>query len=371
MDILSKIRTCVNFVTPDDYKISYIVDDPHMDREQFIIQSLESKVYTPTSDDKIYFMPECCVPRFKVKQFCEKHNNAVVKYKEKANVIFTSPSLIDKLVGTTNDLYYKTPILEWFKKTLKNDSVKNQLIADIAASTSHYIMIGNYALHDLKQKHGINLEGFLDKEESENIRVDSLESPDIVFDSAEAFDEYKNILANPNIYHQNELLYRLSENVMTKEEYLRVNDLLKSTDKENTKLVMEIMANCNYRKSAVYLLLLLKEHGLRFWDSETRDHINFTSLLTFFDVRNRLTRLNPDDIVKVLLNHRLLNKTNHDIVMPLVIEHLNEGKTSDYAEISGIKVSYLINKGVEENILDEGPVTEIVDETEEIQPKLK
>ena len=373
MDILSKIKTCVLITSDlDDYDVVHIIDDKDIDRDNFNTSSLTLRQYKPSKDDKIYFIPGCSIPRFKVKQFCEKHNNTVVKYKEKANVIFTSPDILDKLVSGTTDMYYKEPIMDWFKKRTTKSPELKALMADIANTEANYIMFqGTYVLDNLKKKYGIKLEDFLDKEGNENIQVDYNEEPGIMFNSTEDLETYKKLCADPNLYHQNELLSKLSDIVITEDEYLRVKDLLISTDKENTKLVMEIMANCDYQKSAVYLLLLLKEYGQKFWDSETRDHVNFTSLLTFFDVRSRLCRLDLDDILKVLLNHKLLNRLNHDMIMPLVLEKINEGETSNYAAASIIKVSDRITEGLAENILDNEPDTEIVDDTEEIYPKLK
>lgn len=372
MDILSKIKTCVLITDLDDYSVVHLIDDKDIDRDTFNTSSLTLRQYKPSKDDKIYFIPGCSIPRFKVKQFCEKHNNTVVKYKEKANVIFTSPDVLDKLVSGTNDMYYKEPIMNWFKKRTVESPELKALMADIANTEANYIMFqGTYILSNLRQKHGIKLKDFLDQDGNENIQVDYNEKPGIMFNSTEDLETYKKLCADPNLYHQNELLSKLSDIIITENEYLRIKDLLISTDKQNTKLVMEIMANCDYQKSAVYLLLLLKEYGNQFWNSETRDHVNFTSLLMFFDVRSKLTYLGLDDILKVLLNHRLLNRLNHDMIMPLVLEKINQGETSDYAAASIIKVSDKIIKGLEENILDHEPDTEIVDDAEEIQPKLK
>lgn len=369
--MLDKIKTCIRFSHPDDYEVVHVLDDPKVHRQDFVVNALSLKQYNPSSNDKIYFLPECTVPRFKVKQFCEKHNNAVVKYKEKANVIFCSNDTLDELVSTaSNNFYYREPILDWFKKRAPKTEAIKQFIVDLANTTSNYIIINYYDMKDLQNKYGIKLEAFLDKDENENVSVPYLEQPHVMFHT-EDFEAYKDLCSNQNLYHQNELLYRLNENVITKDEYSRIQDLLKSTDKENIKLVMEIISNCDYRKSAVYLLLLLKDYGSTFWDSETRDHVNFTSLLMFFNVRSRLTRLDLDDILKVLLSHKLLNKINYDIIIPLVIEHINEGNISDYAKVSGIKISDEIVRGIEENVLDDGPDTEIVDDTEEIQPRLK
>ncbi|MBK7819405.1 MAG: hypothetical protein IPJ60_19090 [Sphingobacteriaceae bacterium] len=48
------------------------------------------ETYTPTKGDRLWFYPGCDIPRFKVKQFCQKYDVAVVKYTEKSNIRFIS-----------------------------------------------------------------------------------------------------------------------------------------------------------------------------------------------------------------------------------------------------------------------------------------
>ena len=49
---------------------------------------LGDRVYEPKPKDKIYFFSGCNVPRFKVKQFCEKYKVARVKFEERATAKF-------------------------------------------------------------------------------------------------------------------------------------------------------------------------------------------------------------------------------------------------------------------------------------------
>jgi hypothetical protein len=70
---------------------------------------------------------------------------------------------------------------------------------------------------------------------------------------------------------------------------------------------MEIMANSNYVESALYLLMLLEEYGHRIADCNTKNHVNFKSMVSYFGLRVRdVDCLDPDDVSKKLVSLNLL-----------------------------------------------------------------
>jgi len=67
------------------------------------------------------------------------------------------------------------------------------------------------------------------------------------------------------------------------------------------------MANSNYVESALYLLLLLEEYGHRIADCNTKNHVNFKSMVSYFGLRVRdIEYLEPDDVSKKLVSLNLL-----------------------------------------------------------------
>lgn len=83
--------------------------------------------------------------------------------------------------------------------------------------------------------------------------------------------------------------------------------MFKSSDKDNHIMAMEIMANSNYVESALYLLMLLEEYGHRIADCNTKNHVNFKSMVSYFGLRVRdVDNLDPDDVSKKLTSLGLL-----------------------------------------------------------------
>jgi len=74
-------------------------------------------------------------------------------------------------------------------------------------------------------------------------------------------------------------------------------------------MAMEIMANSNYIDSALYLLILLERYAHRISDCHTKNHVNFKSMVSYFNITvKEIAWLDPDKIAKHLINLGLLTK---------------------------------------------------------------
>ena len=62
--------------------------------EETDIPNIIKKVYTPQKNDKLYLFPECTIPRFKLKPFCDKYNVSIIRDINKANILFTKNNFI-------------------------------------------------------------------------------------------------------------------------------------------------------------------------------------------------------------------------------------------------------------------------------------
>ena len=359
---MSDIKTCVvilNVGQHVNYRIDYLMDTPGIYQDGFINQVMPRKNYLPQKGDKIYFIPGCDVPRFKVKQFCENFNVSLVKFKEKANVKFVGPdSLKQYVTATENNFYSKSSVYEFLRKCFVDPTPEyRELIAAIGASTSAFVCI-EYKASEYMKNGGLGLPF-----KHENVAYQ--DTPRTKFKNKESYEEFMNITSDPQLYGQLEILRRINTGgVMDKEQFVSIQRMLKSSDAENVKLAMEAMANCDYEKSCVPLLLLIKEYGNTLYNSSTRNHVNFKSLLKFFEITN-LGNVNLDDIIKALLKRKLLNKANLDQLMPMAIQQMKEKAQLQYFKVKEVEVDSQITRGLQENVLDAECDTEVVEDPEE------
>ena len=83
--------------------------------------------------------------------------------------------------------------------------------------------------------------------------------------------------------------------------------MFESSDEDNHVLAMEIMANSKYEDSILYLLMLISEYSYRINVSNTRNHVNFKSMLSYFGWQPRdVCHQSTDKIIKYIDNKGLL-----------------------------------------------------------------
>ena len=90
------------------------------------------------------------------------------------------------------------------------------------------------------------------------------------------------------IYKDTSLLPHVNSGslVIDAAKYKELKFMGESDDKNDHILLMEIMANCNYEQSVLYLWLLFTNFYSRFYYTKTRDHVNFKSLLKFLNIQS-------------------------------------------------------------------------------------
>jgi hypothetical protein len=166
------------------------------------------------------------------------------------------------------------------------------------------------------------------------------------------------MMNDPLLKHQDEMLKQLNTgSVLDEEMYTQIHRLFESSDKENTKLAMEAMANCDFQKSAVYLLLLVKKYGEKIYNSGNRHHVNFKSLLKYFQLTN-ITNISVDEMIDSLRHQKLLSIDNLNRLMPLAMEVIRESGDMDNIKVKDVELSLEAEQAIAENILDKDPTTQ-------------
>lgn len=365
---MKQIKTCVHIVglergNQPNFHVYYISEESGNYVSKFANDLLPEGNYIPQKGDKIFFLPGCDVPRFKVKQFCETYDVSLVKYVEKANIKFVGPDAIkDMLTSIHFATYSKEDIHSYLTKSFMGDPLYQGLLTAIENQTSAYVLL-NWQVKDLFVKKTLGLP-------FNYIQIADVDSPRVRFKDEQTYQKFLNIYSTAGVYNQNEILRRINTGgVMGSEQYISIQRMLNSTDKDNLKLAMEAMANCDYEKSCVYLLLLIAEFGDKMYQSPTRNHVNFKSLLKFFEIQD-IYLVTLDDIIKSLLKRKLLNKSNLDMLMPAAIQQMKENANLKYFTVEKIGLEESLLKGLEDNILDQDCDTEVVEDSEDqITPK--
>lgn len=264
---------------------------------------------------KIFFLPGCKIPRFKVRDLCKQIKCSIVREYNKADVIISgreSTSLIQyeylnkvqnrpDVIDAINNYYQEwrleeDPILsEAATKEIENTKMLLEKVSEIEILLDHqarwYIEKDNKSL---QTKGG----SYWTADEK------SLEMIDYIMNN------------NIPIVNQNVLSSMLNTVTMNEEIYTEMDKMISSEDSNNCVLAMEMMANCDYEKSAIYLLFLLKNHFYKLKENKVWSHVNFTALKEFFGLKNRSIS-DLEDIIEILKEKGLLTSESVPDILSL------------------------------------------------------
>ena len=179
------------------------------------------------------------------------------------------------------------------------------------------------------------------------------------------------LLNDPRIYAEDQIIKFLNkENVMDLESYENVKSLFESTDSGNHMLAMEIMANCDYVKSAPYLLFLVNDFRNQMYNSPSRGHVNFKSFLKYFDIRLS-SSFNLSDIIFTLKKCKLATIENMEMVMRFGREDLVPPQLEGHFVVNEIVPNQQSKEAIKESIIENALDENIPYVEEEIKSKVE
>ena len=322
---------------------------------------VNSKGYVPKQGDMIYLLPGVNIPRVKLKDLTLNLGIRVVRDPAKANVIFSGKSSMGKMTGS--NWYYIADaevILNNVKQICKDEYYIEKLETALDASGATKICSDWSDMRNClaRNEHNHYNSGYIYAVEEEYI------------------DAYNEMQGKP-IYNETELLTNINgddSTIIDEEVFQQLKNMFESSDSDNHILAMEIMANSHYEKSILYLQMLLSNYSHQISNSHTRNHVNFKSMLSYFnwlprDIGNR----SAETIVRIIDDKGLLTV---DMIKRLYKEYtrsihgnINYDDVFEVKEVT-IKQEYLdklnlsslnlINHEPEENLEVTDPVDEIV-----------
>ena len=255
---------------------------------------VNAKGYVPTKGDTIYLLPGVNIPRMKLKDLALNLGIRVVRDPEKATVVFSGKSSVGKV--TTSTWYYfadAETILENVKKLCNDQYYIDKLETAISSTGAKEVCSGWSDMRNTLC----------------NGSIDSYESRYFYGIEPEYLDTYNAIQGKP-IYCESELITNINgddSTVIDYEVYQQLKSMFQSSDDDNHVLAMEIMANSHYENSILYLLMLINEFHYTISNTHTRNHVNFKSMLAYFNwIPRQVGSQDADDIIKVIDEKGLL-----------------------------------------------------------------
>ena len=351
-------RNTDDVIDPDTGYLTYDITDLKVKIEQTYLTKKEEgdlaidySGYTPTKGDKLYFLPGCSVPRVKLKDLTLQYGIKSVRDIDEATILVGSNNTISKM--TTGNWKYVVPVnifkelIEFYKEKLDDyviDNINtalefytlNDLVCDW--STLRYFTDEDYS-HYKTLTALDNYEGFDNELSKYFVTVD---------------DEYRSIydqVINKHIISEASVLEHLNgpdSVIIDNEMFEQLSSMFNSSDTDNHILAMEIMANSNYKKSLLYLEMLICDHSPRIYESRTKNHVNFKSLVSYLGKQNSLST-DMDDIIKSLAKRNVLTADKVDIILDRYKTEIVRHGEKDHFLIKEVTLSEEMLKALKSN----------------------
>jgi hypothetical protein len=258
---------------------------------------------------RMYFFPGCTAPRFKVRQLCQKEDMAIVRTPEKATVSIVGDQTTSELVRSVhyNYVFNKADIVDVLKASNVHSTSYLGFIDHLTnkENLADEVIIPSWSFKSYFTDAGASCwsEGFWTAGKTDLVNFD------MVMD-----------LGVPFVTQDSLLKFVTQGTLMTREMHDEIDNMFNSSDKNNHILAMEIMANCDYEKSALYLLQLLSNNRTKITVAKEKNHVNFQSLCKFFNTEPG-THLSLDGRLQRLAEKKLINSSIKKELLEMAAEN--------------------------------------------------
>lgn len=267
--------------------------------------------YTPSLNDKLYFLKGVSIPRVKMKNLATNYKIKTVRDISEATHIFGSSSSLDKI----SDVSWKYSINTSDFKLFLEEGGKNyidsynmgKLITALEFYENPKIITDHNTIANVINSSRLPFKTSVTyRSSSERFRSIDDDMKDIFIS-----------IQGKELYDESSLLLHLNGDdaiEIDAEMYVSLCEMFDSSDTDNWTLAMEIMANSHYDKSLLYLELLFCDYSHKISDVRSKNHVNFKSLTSFLN-KGYQFNTDIDNIMATLKKHNKFTKENLDIIL--------------------------------------------------------
>jgi hypothetical protein len=291
--------------------------------------------YSPTKGDKLYFLPGVNVPRVKLKDLSLQYGIKTVRDIDQATHVFAGYNTKDKI--TTGNWYHSMPVSS-LQAIYDNseDVIDGYYRENIRQALEFYtedIVVMSYSSSSTIRNSGLEVLQDLKK---------NLRNSNIFYIVDEDYTNLFPKILTLDIFNENKLLQYINgedATVIDGVMFTQLSDMFKSSDQDNHVIAMEIMANCNYIDSLLYIEMLFNEYAHRIADSNTKNHVNFKSLLSFLNKSKGHMHTDVDEIVESLIDKDVFDLEKVKVLMQHYGEEIANRGGVKYFEVKSLTLN--------------------------------
>jgi len=324
--------------------------------------------YVPTKGDKLYFLPGVNIPRVKMKDLTIQYGIKSVRNIDDATHIFagrnTGPKIMD------HSWLYRMPtetFREIFEATCDNmDEYYSENIKEALEYYQEDVILFSYeTASGIRNSENKILEAAID-----DIALKSARNSHTAYLVNSDYKAYFPAILSLNIYDESKLLKYINGDdavVIDSVMFGQLSDMFKSSDNDNHILAMEIMANCNYIDSLLYIEFLFKDYSSQMSNCHTKNHVNFKSLISFLGKNKNYMSTSIDEVMDSLIRKQVLSTDKIDLILERYGYEIEANGGTKYFKVKTITINEDALKTVNanytyeriEDFIPEGIVQEI------------
>lgn len=268
-----------------------VKDSVDISKVEQIIKDIRDKSYTPTAKDKLYFYPECTVPRFKVREYWgPKKVSITIKENNGTHKFFSSN--LDKYLDKTSTYEIEGNVLKrWFNinDTLFSNHNEQLMYKNLSEDLKSAIDNNDTIYIDYSFRSAIRgISSNFTSADHTRYRIYSIPDAHIGYAYIHKFSEekianaFEEALNDNSIFYVDETINRALQNestVIDGDMYTQLVSLFKSEDENNHTMAMEVMANSNIEKSAKFIYKLMEAFCIKsMFNNKAYNSVNFRAL---------------------------------------------------------------------------------------------
>lgn len=295
----------INYYDPVEYLYTY--DEDEYDK---MIETINSNKYTLDIGHKFYIDKKASVPRIKLQDILFDNLIDLTSDVTKATHFFIQDPINHMIIIKNFYQVSKEQLVQFLNLCVTQKIIETHETEDLLDALGSYqdndvIIVSRDLSTFINERTAILYKGV---PLCKNILQQNQEIRKRIHENyVEEFLHIDNNL--DKTYHYRELLPHMNgDETITIDEkvYNQLSNMFESVDKDNHVLAMEIMANCNYQKSIMYILILLREYNYKIGRLRSRTHVNFKSLLGYLGMKHDNLYVEAYEMIDIMLERNLI-----------------------------------------------------------------
>lgn len=295
-----KVKMKEDFDEENDSAMYEVESD--FEKDEFM--KLVGREFSDLSAIKSVFLEKSCsIPVAKFRKFGKERGIEIARSKEKADLIVYGKKFIDNLLSekTNRDFVTKKNLVKKINQMKKDREKFDDIPLKLQEIVDDDLVMLKWCSDLIPNK-------------------DRIKGNCWIVEDNQSFED---IESGKYLYcNQDTIMGNMGSEIIDETMFERLCQMFDSNDKSNTIVAMEVMANCNYEKSILYLLELMRlYYAMRIYYTTSRYHVSFKALIDWLGKYE--PRFIDDDyntIVEIICRKNLMTEANYRRVLEFILK---------------------------------------------------